>query len=184
MKKLSVMIILVLLGVSTAVSQLQVGFGGELHVGLQVWSKVGAESDPKVGFGLGGIVGVGIAFDSTDKFIIGPVYGMSRWSADYSDKPQSATSSVYVEMSEPGAGFMAIFDDVYITVATGKATIGSGMMVSGKDIKYPYDGDQYTFYQVGLGYKMGIFLVGVGFTSYTGYANYCDHLEIRLGMGI
>lgn len=58
------------------------------------------------------------------------------------------------------------------------------MMVSGKDIKYPFSGQTNDYYNVGLGFKTGIFHLGIGYTSYTDYAQYCDHLGFVVGLGI
>ncbi len=183
MKKLFVVLLLVFC-TSNLLAQIDFAFGGTAYLAPQYWSKVGTKSDPKFGIGLGGLVGIGISIDETEKFVIGPHFAVSRWNADYSDKLNSATSSVYVEMMEMGAGMFIVFDDMYMTAAMGKATIGSGMMVNGEDIKYPYDRSKYNYYHVGFGYKTGLLMFGIGYISYTGYAHYCDHMDFRLGIGL
>jgi hypothetical protein len=183
MKKIMVVAALVLSGINTVLSQIDVGFGGTLYLAPQYWSKIGVKDDPKFGIGFGALGGIGIAIDQTDKMVFGPHVAVSRWNADYSGKANSATSSVYVEMTELGAGMLAVFDDIYLTAAMGRAVIGSGMTVDGKEIKYEYDGDKYTYYHVGLGYKMDLLMFGLGFVSYSGYARYCNHAEFRVGIG-
>jgi hypothetical protein len=167
-----------------ATAQIELAVGGNLTVEPQYWSKVGTSDDPKFGIGLGGTLGVGIAIDSSMKFIVGPRIAYSAWSADYSDKDQSATASVYANMADVGAGVVADFDDMWIQFGTGKSEITSGMMVGGEDIKYPYDGQTYTYYNVGLGFKSGIFQFGIGYTSYTDYAQACDHVGFMMGVGL
>ena len=127
---------------------------------------------------------IGISIDESMKVIVGPRIAYSMWSADYSDKPQSATQSVYVHMQDAGIGVHAEFDDMWLQFGTGTSEITSGMMVGGNDIQYGFSGDQYTYYNVGLGYKSGIFSLGIGFTSYTDYAQYCDHMSFILGLSI
>jgi hypothetical protein len=165
-------------------AQIKFAMGGKLAIEPQYWSKVGTSDDPKFGIGLGGTLGVGLAIDSSMKVIVGPRIAYSMWSADYSNKDQSATQSVYANMADVGAGVVADFDDMWLQFGTGTSEITSGMMVDGKDIKYPYDGQRYQYYNVGLGFKSGMFHFGIGYTSYTDYAQYCDHVGFVMGIGL
>ena len=184
----SLVLILVLFctaaGMHSANAQINFGFGGSIALEPQYWSKVGTGDDPKFGVGFAGMAGIGISIDESMKVIVGPRIAYSMWSADYSDKPQSATQSVYVHMQDAGIGVHAEFDDMWLQFGTGTSEITSGMMVGGNDIQYGFSGDQYTYYNVGLGYKSGIFSLGIGFTSYTDYAQYCDHMSFILGLSI
>jgi hypothetical protein len=40
------------------------------------------------------------------------------------------------------------------------------------------------FSNVELGYKTDIFQLGITYTSYTGYAQYCNHVGFVIGLGI
>jgi hypothetical protein len=182
--KMLVFATVVLLSVQTTTAQVNFAFGGNVSVEPQYWSKIGTSDDPKFGIGLGGMVGVGLSIDASMKLLVGPRAAYSMWSADYSNKQYSATQSVYVNMTDMGIGVLADFDDMWIQFGTGSSEISSGMMVSGKDIKYPYDGTQYTYYNVGLGYKTGIFQLGIAYTSYTDYAQYCDHMGFMIGVAL
>lgn len=168
----------------SARSQVDFNFGGNVAFEPQYWSKIGSGDDPKFGIGLSGMGGVALAIDSLMRVVVGPRISYSMWSADYSEKDQSATQSVYVNMTDMGLAVSAEFDDMWLQFGTGQSEITSGMMVSGKDIKYPYSGDKYTYYNVELGYKTGIFQLGIGYTSYTGYAQYCNHVGFVIGLGI
>ncbi len=181
---LASMITATLLFCTSGEAQIQFALGGKLSLEPQYWSKIGTSDDPKLGIGLGGTLGVGLAIDSSMRVLVGPRIAYSAWSADYSDKDQSATASVYANMADVGAGVIADFDDMWLQFGMGKSEITSGMMVGGEDIKYPYDGQTYTYYNVGLGYKTGIFHFGIAYTSYTDYAQYCDHVGFVLGVGL
>lgn len=156
-------------------------YGGDFYMALQNWSDVGMADDSKFGFGFGASFGIGVRLDDTT-FLIGPHIAMNRWSADYSDKANSATDSVYVEMYDTGLQVTMKFDDLFLSIGKGDSEIASGMIVNGSDIKYPYDGDTYGYSAVSVGFTMDNFLIGLGAVTYDGYAKYCDRAEIQLGL--
>jgi len=156
-------------------------YGGDAYFALQNWSKVGMADDSKMGFGFGGSIGVGAQVDDM-KILIGPHLGYSRWSADYSHKPNSATDSVYVEMADVGLQFTAIFDDIVMAVGKGNSTISSGYIVNGRDIRYNYDGQSYPYSTVSIGFKMDMFLLSIGVVNYQGYAKDASRTDFRLGV--
>ncbi|MCM2334682.1 MAG: hypothetical protein NDI82_12140, partial [Anaeromyxobacteraceae bacterium] len=166
-----------------AAGGISLAFGGDVYVGFQNWSRVGTSDDAKLGFGLGGALLMGIRIDDM-RVLVGPHFGFSRWSADYSNKAQSATDSVYVEMKDTGLLFKAHFEDVFLQLGGGSSTIGSGMMVGGQDIKYPYDGDRYPYRLVGLGAQWDLGVVGINAVSYSGYAKYSNRFEVFFGLAI
>lgn len=155
-------------------------FGGSIYFALENWSRVGTSGDSKMGFGFGGDFGIGMKIDDLN-FFVGPHLGLNRWSADYSQKSQSATDSVYVEMADTGINLTMDWGDMYINMGTGSSTISSGMIVSGQDIKYSYSGDQYSYTLVGLGMNMDRVLLGLNTVNYSGYAKYADRIEILIG---
>lgn len=159
----------------------KLAYGGDAYFALQNWSKVGMADDSKMGFGFGGSIGIGAQVDDM-KILIGPHLGFSRWSADYSNKPNSATDSVYVEMADAGLQFTAIFDDIVMAVGKGSSTISSGYIVNGRDIRYNYDGDSYPYSTVSIGFKMDMFLFSIGVVNYEGYARDASRTDFRLGL--
>ncbi|MFA6120441.1 MAG: hypothetical protein WCT35_01525 [Sideroxydans sp.] len=156
-------------------------YGGDAYLALQNWSKVGMADDSKMGFGFGGSIGVGMQVDDM-KILIGPQLAFSRWSADYSNKPNSATDSVYIEMADAGLQFTAIFDDIVMAVGKGNSTISSGYIVNGRDIRYNYDGKSYPYSTVSIGFKMDMFMFSVGVVNYEGYVQDASRTDFRLGV--
>jgi len=159
----------------------RLAYGGDAYLALQNWPKIGMASDPKMGFGFGVNIGIGAQIDDM-KILVGPHLGYSRWSADYSNKPNSATDSVYVEMADTGLQFTAIFDDIVMAVGKGNSTISSGYIVNGRDIRYNYDGNSYPYSTVSIGFKMDMFLFSIGVVNYQGYAKDASRADFRLGV--
>lgn len=157
-------------------------FGGQLFLALQNWSRVGDKSDSKMGMGIGGSLGIGYQFDDM-KFLIGPQFWYNSWEADYSQKSQSATDSVYVKMSDVGMALMTYFDDFFLEIGAGKSTISSAMVVNGQEIAYSYDGKQFNYTSVSLGMKYELFMFGIGMKNYDGLAKYADHFNFMIGLG-
>ncbi len=159
--------------------------GGNMFISLQYWEKIGMKNDPKIGLGLSGTMGVGIMVDTTVRVIVGPHIAYNMWEANYANKPQSYTQTVYTYMMDAGPGVVVNFYDTgtSIQIATGKSQISSGMILKdGRNVKYPYNRNFYTFYYVALGFKTKIFEFGLGYTSYSGYAKYCNRLEFLFGI--
>jgi hypothetical protein len=157
-------------------------FGGNLLLAIENWSHVGADSDSKIGFGLGGTIGIGYQFGDM-KILVGPDLWYNRWTQNYSNKSQSATSSVYVALSDAGVALTTYFDDFFLALGTGSANISSGMTVNGKEIAYAYDGTSYNYTTVSLGMKMNAFLLGLTFRNYSDLASNANHVGIMFGLG-
>lgn len=157
-------------------------FGGSVYFALENWSRVGDSGDSKMGFGFGGEFGLGAKIDEM-KVLVGPHLSLNRWSADYSQKYQSVTDSVYVEMMDLGLMLMTDFGDMYLNIGAGKSTISSGMIVGGRDIKYGYSGESYSYTHFSIGTNWDRTLLGVGVVNYSGYAKYADRVEFILGYG-
>lgn len=155
-------------------------YGGDAYLALQNWSNVGMADDSKMGFGFGGSVGLGAQVDDM-KILVGPHLGYSRWSADYSNKPYSATDSVYVEMADTGLQFTAIFDDIAMALVKGESTISHAYVINGVDYKYSVDGKSYPYSMVSIGFKMDMFLFSIGSVSYDGLSA-ANRTDFRLGL--
>ncbi|MBA7503907.1 hypothetical protein ES706_02530 [subsurface metagenome] len=178
-------------------SGVKFALGLDAYIAPQWWSKIGDPDDPKFGLGFGGTLGVGIKIDDW-KFIVGPHVGFSRWQANYSNKPYSVTESVHQEMMDVGVEFIVDFGDMFCSCGLGTSEITSGMMVQGTDIKYPYSGDKYAYTNVAVGFKSGALAFSLGYVSYgkqvfdrnegqdpyTGMGEFCDRIELRLGLRI
>ena len=158
----------------------KLAYGGDAYLALQNWSDVGMKDDSKMGFGFGANFGIGMQVDDM-KLLVGPHLGYSRWSADYSNKPNSATDSVYVEMADTGLQFTAVFDDILMSAGKGSSTISSGYVVNGRTIKYNYDGKSYPYSMVSIGFKMDAFLFSIGSVSYDGLSA-ANRTDFRLGI--
>lgn len=161
---------------------INLAFGGDLYLSIQNWPDIGMSDDQKYAFGVGASLGIGIEIDNM-KFLIGPHFAMSRWEADYSQKPYSYTDSVYVRMDDVGLQATMEFDNIYINFGKGFSTIITGMILkTGEDVEYPINGDSYSYNEVLIGYHFNIFAVGIGFVSYEGVADSCNRGEIQLGL--
>ena len=115
------------------------------------------------------------------KILVGPHLAYSRWSADYSNKPNSATDSVYVEMADAGLQFTAIFDDIFMALVKGESTISHAYVINGVDYKYSVDGKSYPYSMVSIGFKMDMFLFSIGSVSYDGLSA-ANRTDFRLGV--
>ena len=161
---------------------IMLAFGVDLYLALQNWSDAGMSDDQKFGYGVGTSLGIGMKIDNM-KFLIGPHFAMSRWEADYSQKPNSYTESIYVRVTDLGAQASMYFERLFISFGKGSSTVDTGMILkSGEDIEYPHSGDSYSYYDVVIGYNFNPFAIGIGFVSYDGIAESCNRGEIRLGL--
>lgn len=158
----------------------KLAYGGDAYLALQNWSNVGMSDDSKMGFGFGGSIGLGAQVDDM-KILVGPHLGYSRWSADYSNKPNSATDSVYVEMADAGLQFTAIFGDIFMALVKGESTISHAYVINGVDYKYSVDGKSYPYSMVSIGFKMDMFLFSIGSVSYDGLSA-ANRTDFKLGV--
>ena len=159
---------------------------GNLYIAPENWKKVGDGQDSKFGYGLGGMLGLGLKIDDI-LLGVGPHFGVNRWSADYSHKSQSATSSVYVELADYGIEgvFYMWFGSskMSIILGSGETEISSGYVVNGKTYMYPgLDRAKEKYHSVGIGFCMGKFEIAPVYVTYTGVAKDAERLEIRLGI--
>lgn len=158
---------------------------GNLYIAPENWSKVGMSDDSKFGLGLGCMIGLGLKID--DMVVgVGPHIGINRWEADYSKKAQSATSSVFYELTDTGIEgvFSMMFgkSKMAIILGKGKTNISSGYVVNGQTIPYP-DTDKKTenYTNVGIAFYLGKFQIAPNYVRYTGVIKDAERLEIRLG---
>ncbi len=167
-------------------SSIKLKIVGNLYVAPENWSKVGDGKDSKFGVGLGGMVGLGLRIDDL-VFGVGPHMGINRWEANYSQKSQSATSSVYYELVDTGVEgdfyMMMGKSKLSIILGKGETEISGGYVVDGKTIMYPDTNKAKESYNnVGIGFYLGKIQISPTYVSYTGVAKAAERLEIRIGL--
>ncbi len=155
--------------------------GGALTIGLQNWSRVGSGDDSKMGFGLGGDFLIGTQIDETTKLLVGPHFSFNQWSADYSNKPNSVTDRVYVNMNDMGLNLWFDFGDMFLILGTGSSQLESAMVVNGVEIPYNFSGTEYGYKSFSLGFRSNSLFFSIGGVQYDGYAKYADRVEFNLG---
>lgn len=157
---------------------------GNFYAAFENWPDVGAEDDPKFGFGLGGMFGAAFIVDDM-RLAIGPHMGYNIWTADYSQKPSSATQSVTIAMADLGWEMQMAFDDLAIYLGKGTATMEAYMVLdNGDEVAYPgLDGEEFGYQTVGIGFKMRRVTLGIAHTSYDDNAVDASRLEIRFSIG-
>ena len=171
---------------SKAESTIKLKIVGNLYVAPENWSKVGDGKDSKIGYGLGGMVGIGLKID--DLVVgVGPHMGINRWEADYSTKTNSATSSVYYELVDTGIEgvfYMNMGKSKFaIILGTGETEISGGYVVNGQTIMYPDTNKAKESYKnVGIGFYFGKVQISPTYVTYTGVAKAAERLEIRIGI--
>jgi hypothetical protein len=158
-----------------------IAFGGDIYLALENWQNVGAADDSKMGFGVGADFGIGMKVLDM-KLLVGPHIGYNKWTQDYSNKTNSATSSVYVSMLDTGMVLMADFDDFILKLGAGSGQLGMGFTVNGKTYNYTQDGTSYAYQSVNIGFNFKPMVLGFGVTTYSELkaANRC---EFMIGIG-
>ena len=160
--------------------------GYNLYLSPQLWPEVGAEDDPKFGFGVGGMIGVAWIWGDM-KIVAGPHMSYNMWTADYSDKPASATQSVSFGMADVGAELLFHFDEsMGLWMGAGTSTMDASMLLDNGDTYY-YPGlhqASFPYKSVGVSFKFAKkFRFGIGVTQYEGAAEDATRAEFRLGLG-
>jgi hypothetical protein len=184
--KRSLSTIILLFSIITCSSSQGLGVSGNLYIALQGWSKVGDGSDSKIGFGVGGMIGLELGIDSSMTFAVGPHFSYNAWSADYSNKPQSFTESVTLNMQDTGLELSLIIDDFGVYLGAGKSKMEHFMTLK-TGTKVPYYGlDGKTTDYTNAGFTIGLshIFFGAGYTSYAGFAKDASRFELRLGLRI
>ena len=184
--KRSVSIIILFFSVVTCSLSQDFGFSGNIYIAMQGWSKVGDDSDSKIGIGAGGMIGLALSFDSSMTFAVGPHFSYNSWTADYSKKANSFTESVALNMQDTGLELSLVFDGMGVYMGAGKSKMEHFMILT-NGTKVPYyglDGKTTDYTSVGFTFALSPFFVGAGYTSYAGFAKDASRVEFRLGLGI
>jgi hypothetical protein len=182
--KRSFSVIVLLFSILTNCSSQNIGFSGNLYVAPQGWSRVGDGKDSKVGFGLGGMIGLALDFDSSMTFAVGPHFAYNAWTADYSNKSQSFTENVVLNMEDTGIELSLLFEDIGIFMGTGTSKMEHYMTLkTGTKVAYEgLDGRTTSYTTAGFTFNLSHFFVGAGYHSYAGFAKDASRVEFRLGM--
>ncbi len=161
-------------------------FGYNLYLSPQMWPEVGADDDPKFGLGLGGMIGVAWIWGDM-KIVAGPHMSYNMWTADYSNKPNSATQSVSFGMADVGAEILLHFDDnMGFWMGAGSSTMDASMLLdNGTTFYYPgLHQASFPYKSVGVTFRLGRKArFGLGVTKYDGAADDATRAEFRLGIG-
>ena len=154
------------------------------YLALEIWPDVGADDDSKLGFGIGGTIGVAFVVNDT-RLVVGPHFGYNLWTANYSSKPNSYTQSVTFGMADVGAELEFTMDNLVLYLGKGTSTMAGSMLLDdGTTFRYPgLDGEQFSYNTVGVGYVSKRFTLGMLHTSYPGAAKDASRLEVRLALG-
>lgn len=162
-------------------------FGANLYLSPQAWPNIGQDDDPKFGVGFGGMLGVGWQWDEL-VMLFGPHISYQMWTADYSQKPNSATQSVTIGMADVGVEAIFHFDkSMGFWMGAGSSTMDASMLLdNGDTFYYPgLDGEQFGYLSAGVTFKVGRLLrFGLGVTQYNeDAARDANRVEFRLGFG-
>jgi hypothetical protein len=182
--KRSLSVIVLLFSILSCSSAQSFGISGNIYAALENWSKVGDDSDSKIGMGAGGMLGLALSFDSTMTFAVGPHFAYNAWTADYSQKAQSFTETVVLNMEDTGVELSLVFDDIGVFMGVGKSKMEHYMTLKG-GTKVPYyglDGKSTDYKSVGFTFAISPFFIGAGYTSYADFAKDASRLEIRFGL--
>ena len=184
MKKLVCSIVLCLSIVTTVYATNDaIKFVSDLYFSPQSWPDIGDSSDPKFGLGVGGMFGIVMTPIENMPISIGPHFGVSFWSADYSKKSGGATDSVFVNLSDIGMEtHLGLGNDSYFIFGAGITTLNSGMIAGGTTYTYPgLAKAEYQYTTAGLSFKLENFYIAPVVVNYSGYAHYANRVEIRCG---
>ena len=179
-------IIIFLFSIVAYSSSQDLGLSGNLYFALQNWTKVGDGTDPKIGIGLGGTIGIGLNLDSSMTVAVGPHFAYNAWGANYSEKANSYTESVTLNMQDVGLELSLVWDDISIFMGAGESKMEHFMtLTDGQKIPYyGLDGRSANYTTVGFTFAMAPFLIGANVHSYADFAKDVSRIEFRVGLGM
>lgn len=178
--------IILLFSIMTCCASQDLGFSGNLYFALQNWTNVGDGTDTKIGIGLGGTIGLRLSLDSSMTVVVGPHFAYNAWGADYSEKANSYTESVTLNMQDVGLELALIWDDIGVFIGAGESKMEHFMTLKDGQ-KVPYyglDGRSANYTTAGLTFAMPPFLLGIDVHSYADFAKDASRVEFRVGVGI
>lgn len=156
-----------------------VGFGlrGGLFANLEIWDQLQGDPDSKIGFGLHGTLAAGINIDDDMYVGVGPLFGASFWSQ--SQKVDKIETSTTWNVMDVGGNLIFGFDDMYIMMGAGSATVSLTATVDNdsKTVEMP---ESAPYKRVGLGWGDGIGF-GISYVSYSDWAQPLSRFEINVG---
>lgn len=165
-------------------SGIKFGLTGNLYLAPQNWPDIGQADDQKFGLGVGGMIGLGLKVDDM-RVGVGPHMSYNVWTADYSQKSNSATRSVTFGMADVGLEGHAFFDNMGVYLGKGTSTMDGYMTLdNGDQFRYPgLDGEKFGYQNVGIGFLFRKMTLVVMHTSYDDAAVDASRLELRIGLG-
>jgi len=153
------------------------GLHGGLGANLEIWDQLQGNPDSKIGFGLTGDLAMGIAIDNDMYVGVGPLFAGSFWSE--SKKVDGVSTSMSMNVVDVGGNLFFGFDDMYITMGAGSASVSTTVTV-GSDSKTVDMPENASFRRVGLGWSDGLSF-GIAYTSYADWAKDLSRFEINVG---
>lgn len=152
----------------------------------QIWPDIGADDDHKFGIGFGGMLGLAWIWDDL-VIAVGPHLSYQLWTANYSQKPNSATQSVSFGMADAGIEAVFHFDEKSgFWAGSGMSTMDASMLLeNGDTFRYPgLDGAEFSYLTAGFTFTMASRVrLGFGVTQYEKAARDANRIELRLGVG-
>lgn len=160
--------------------------GWNAYLSPQIWPDIGMDDDHKLGIGFGGMIGIAWIWDDL-VIAVGPHLSYQMWTADYSQKPNSATQSVTIGMADAGLEAVFHFDkSMGFWAGTGSSTMDASMLLeNGDTFYYPgLNGEQFSYLSAGFTFTVGQkFRLGFGVTQYEEAARDANRVELRFGLG-
>lgn len=160
--------------------------GWNLYLTPQIWPNIGDDEDHKFGIGFGGMLGIAWVWDEL-VILIGPHLSYQMWTADYSQKPMSATRRVTFGMADAGLETIFHFDESRgFWAGAGASTMDASMLLDNGDTYYypGLDKEQFNYLSAGVTFKFGTRgRFGMGVTQYEKAARDANRVEFRFGFG-
>lgn len=157
-------------------------FMGNFYLAPENWSKL-EPSDAKLGFGLGGMIGLGLKRENL-MLGLGPHFGVNRWQTSFFTSP---VPNAFIDLYDMGIEgvFSMLFDrnKISIIFGTGKAQFDSGYSSGGDpNINVGMSKAEEDYTNIGFGWGMGKLNIAPTWVMYSGVAKNVSRFEMRIGI--
>ncbi len=167
-------------------SKSRFALGWNLYASPQIWPNVGDDEDHKFGIDAGGMIGIAwLWYDMA--IVVGPHLSYQFWTADYSQKPMSATRSVTFGLADAGVETVLHFDkSTGFWFGAGSSTMDASWVADNGETFYytELNGKQYSYLTAGMTFRVGQkWRLGFGVTQYEKAIRDANRVELRFGLG-